>query len=124
MDGVSTGRYEEHLNLRRFFFIGVGAGLTLLIQCSFQLLQLALQSSQEPSRLSATRAIVKTPSHMSMSLSSVSSDDEARSKQEYAREEKAKDKVGEHTCGKDPPLLLNETKVRIFIARHIGHGAE
>jgi len=119
MDGVSTGRYEEHLNLRRFFFIGVGAGLTLLIQCSFQLLQLALQSSQEPSRLSATRAIVKTPSNsatrMSMSLSSVSSDDEARSKQEYTREEKAKDKVGEHTCGEDPPLLLNETKVRIFV---------
>ena len=115
MDGVSTDKYEEHLNLRRpgllgFVFMGFGAGLTLLIQCSFQLLQLPLQScSQEPSRLSATRAIVEKPSHsatrMSMSLS----------KQEYAREEKAKDKVREHTCGVDPPLLLNETKVRIFM---------
>lgn len=104
MDGVLTGRYEEHLNLRRFFFMGVGAGLTLLIQCSFQLLQLALQSSQEPSRLSATRAIVKTPSNsatrMSMSLSSVSIDDEARSKQEYTREEKRRIRLGNTRAAK------------------------
>ena len=66
---MDVTRYEEHLlhdhsaSSRSaipvrygLFFMGLGAGLTLVIQGAFQSLQFVLQSSQEPARSSATSA--------------------------------------------------------------------
>lgn len=74
MDGLLT-RYEEQLvhdhsaSSRSaipvrygLFFMGLGAGLTLVVQGAFQSLQFAHQSSQELARPWATSEALKTPS--------------------------------------------------------------
>ena len=74
MDGLLT-RYEEQLAHDHsassrsaipvrygLFFMGLGAGLTLVVQGAFQSLQFAHQSSQELARPWATSEALKTPS--------------------------------------------------------------